>query len=161
MKAVPNKSPERFMSKNIVLLPKNEAKHTRQGHHQKANTQNINIYNIIHNDGLSAYARDVQPPCIYITSHFDKPNDKVFEKTFAKPFEKTCDNPLRVSKAKVKTKHELMLDKELRTFKEEVELKFNNSIVNQTYAYPRTVGPQNEKSHERLVENTKTSKTTR
>ncbi len=120
MRTGQTKTPDRSMRKKLILLSGNE-KRTRQGHHQKANTQNINIYNIIHNDhDAGDYPRDPKP-YVYVTS----------------TFEKTYDTPLRLAKAAVKSEHDLMLERELRAYKGEVETKFNSSETNQTYAFPR------------------------
>ena len=117
---VHTKSPDHHLIKKLLLVSTDQDR-TRQAHHQKANTQNINIYNIIHNGNnnqISKIPQMGQDPRIYITTNF----------------EKTYDQPLRL----VKDKHQLMLEQELKNYKAEVEMKYQNSAVNQTYAFPRT-----------------------
>jgi len=121
-----SKTPDRQFVKNKIVVSTDKDRN-RQTHHKKANTQNINIYNIIHNinsgsnNNLGKTQQITQDPHIYITANF----------------EKTYDTPLKVPKAKPKDKHEMMLEKELRAYKIEVETKFKSSSVNMSYVYPR------------------------
>lgn len=92
----------RKLPKKIILLPTEEV----QRHHQKAKTQNINIFNIIHGNNFYEI----------------KKNDTM----------RTYEIPKRVDK------HDVQLERELKEYKAEVEVRFKASKANQTYTYPRS-----------------------
>jgi len=83
---------------------------------QKSNTQNIDIYKILHNSNHL-----VPESRMHVTTNL----------------ESTCYVPSKVHKEKVKTKHELKLEQELKEYQTEVEVKFAHSEVNRSYVFPR------------------------
>lgn len=105
-------------NKKYVFVNGDTGQQARKGNHQKANTQNINIYNIIHNEcKLESQTQDTHQP---------RPNK----------FERTYDQPLRIPRVHPKTKHDLALYQELQSYKIEVEERFNSSTANGVYKFP-------------------------
>lgn len=104
--------------KKFVFINGDIPQPQRKANHQKANTQNINIYNIIHNEcNLQSQTQDSENP---------KPNK----------FERTYDQSIKIPKVKPKTMHDLALYQELQSYKAEVEQRFNSSAVNGVYKFP-------------------------
>ena len=93
-----------------------ESKSMIESHHCKAKTQNVCMYNTLysHQSRQQDYAK--QNTCLI----GKKPNSN------AESF-----------KQKPRNRHELQLQKELADYKKEVEFKFNNSITNKGYLFPR------------------------
>lgn len=117
-----SRAAERLVRKKLAFLAAGPRR-TRQARHQKAKTQNLDIPSILHSGGQNDLSRprEERP---YVS------NTSVFEKTY--------DAPLRQAKAQLRSQHELMLARELRSFQSEVEARFSNSLPNRTYHFPRT-----------------------
>eukprot|EP01022_Parablepharisma_sp_SALTPOND_P012417 TRINITY_DN1594_c0_g1_i1.p1 TRINITY_DN1594_c0_g1~~TRINITY_DN1594_c0_g1_i1.p1 ORF type:complete len:397 (+),score=24.35 TRINITY_DN1594_c0_g1_i1:106-1191(+) len=92
--------------------------------HQRTKTQNINIYNIIHNvTNQQSFFQDSFVPA--------QQKHETFGLT------KTFD------RRAVKSKHDQALEKELADYKLEVESRFHKSDVNRNYVFPRMIDPDN------------------
>ncbi len=127
MTTIPLKKPVKIInlegSRRLILVNAENVNVVRESRHRKANTQNVNIYNIIHNeprlpDPLESYLAEEDP---------------LFpDRSFAEP-------ALRPKEASRKTNlHESALREELRLYKVEVERRFNQSSANKEYAFPRS-----------------------
>ena len=130
MRPKPTKSPTKFTTSNSKdAATKRIPSEGRAPENKrfKATTQNINIYNIIHNvNKQQSFYNEI-------------PSGDAF------PMGKTYDNPILNAKNLLKSKHDLRLDKELQAYRIEVELRFNGSEANRNYAFPRSVpGAQEE-----------------
>eukprot|EP00826_Nyctotherus_ovalis_P007011 TRINITY_DN1171_c0_g4_i1.p1 TRINITY_DN1171_c0_g4~~TRINITY_DN1171_c0_g4_i1.p1 ORF type:complete len:349 (+),score=84.58 TRINITY_DN1171_c0_g4_i1:164-1210(+) len=108
------RTPEHLHTKKLTILPRGPNK-SREGHHRKVNTQNINIYNIVNNNVLG----------------------KVTQETNGFVAEKSYGTPSQLVKAKPKSKHEFELEQELKLYRSEIEFRYKRSRVNQAYVYPR------------------------
>lgn len=125
MKAQPIKTLSKLINlggnKKYVFINGDMAQQAKKAKHQKANTQNINIFNIIHNEcNLDSQTQDTQQP--------DIPKSNKFKRTY--------DQPYRIPRVQPKTKHDLALYQELQSYKAEVEQRFNSSTVNGVYKFP-------------------------
>jgi len=129
MKLLPNnrRTPEHLLTKKITILAKGANK-SPEGYHRKVNTQNINIYNIINKNTLK------KP--VLLTQE---------QNSFA--LEKTFDIPSQLVKPKPKSRHDFELEQELKLYRSEIEFRFKNSKVNQTYIYPRKGGTTSPESN--------------
>ena len=107
-------------NKKLTLVNAENLNATHQTKHQKANTQNINIFNVIHNES--------RPPN---ADHYT--NYKISENITING----RHNKLPSSNAKAL--HEMALRQELQLYKAEVERRFNGSLVNKSYVFPRKI----------------------
>jgi len=113
--------------------------------HQKSKTQNINIYNIIHNvtnqqSFFQGYPIERDPPADNL--------NKTAHITQITNFEQTMDSRPK------KSKHDIQLDEELNIYKVEIEDRFNASSSNQNYVFPRKLN-KNENNVETNSESAK------
>ena len=114
------------IGKKITLLP--NVNDNQKSCHQKANTQSINIYNILHKN--------------------DPDKKQPHESSVAFHLEKTYDVPMKLRHTKPKNDHEAQLEAELKEYQAEVEFKFNNSKANKNYVFPRNISDANEDKNE-------------
>jgi len=139
-----------YNSGDVHLLGKPPKEH----HHQKANTQNLNIYNILHSNPLDSSNnsqindKSSRSPNLssYNTTDFSSSHEK--HKSYSKP------RPIESS-------HELALRSELELYKAEVERRFKASTTNGVYNYPRVFDDCEETADfvpEKIPENAYTKK---
>ncbi len=101
---------------NVVLVGQESKQPGERAKHRKANTQNLNGYHVAPSETRG------RPADAYCT--FD--------------FERTYEQPSRVTKMLPRNKHELKLEQELKAYKAEVERRYDNSLVNKVFVYPRS-----------------------
>ena len=111
-------------SKRLIVVNAENVNVVQAKKHHKANTQNVNIYNIIHNESHAHHNDATEQLSSYNT--IDGSN-------------LIRDRYGGLNKSKPINLHELALKEELQLYKAEVEHRFSKSSVNRNYIFPRLV----------------------